>query len=97
MTQSKNQEILYIYLNANDLYGNTMSKFFPTDRFRWIDYREPHSNKYSSNNSKGFVLKVDLEYPEDLPESYNDYLLAPDKTEIKWQMLPKYQLMIADF
>ena len=40
-------------------------------------------NKYTSNNSKGYVLEVDIEYPKELREFQNDYLLAPDKTEIK--------------
>ena len=26
-----------IYLDANDLYSRTMSKFLPTSRFEWID------------------------------------------------------------
>ena len=53
-------------------------------------------NKYTSNSSKGCVYKVDLEYPEDLQELHNDSPLAPDKIEIKREMLPEYQLNIAD-
>ena len=26
-----------IYLDANNLYGHTMSKFLPTSRFDWVD------------------------------------------------------------
>ena len=54
-------------------------------------------NKYTSNNSKGCVLEGDLEYPKELHESLNDYLLAPDKIEIKIEMLSENQLKIADF
>ena len=54
-------------------------------------------NKYTSNNSKGCVLEGDLEYPKELHESLNDYHLAPDKIEIKIEMLSEYQLKIADF
>ena len=54
-------------------------------------------NKYTSNSSKGCVLKVDLGYLKELRELGNDYPLAPDKIEIKREMLSKYQLMIADF
>ena len=53
-------------------------------------------NKYTSNSLKGCVLEVDLEYPKELHELQNDYLLAPDKIEIKKQMLSEYQLKIAD-
>ena len=53
-------------------------------------------NKYSSNNSKGCVLEVDLEYPKELRELPNDYPLAPDRIEIKRKILSDYQLKIAD-
>ena len=36
-------------------------------------------------------LKVELEYPKALGELHNDYPLAPDKTEIKREMLPEYK------
>ena len=39
---------------------------------------------------------VDLEYPKQLQELHNDYPLAPDKIEIKRQILSHYQLKIAD-
>ena len=57
-----------------------MSKFLPT----------------SSNCLKGCVLEVDLEYPKKLQELHNDYPLAPDKIEIKRELLSDYQLKIAD-
>ena len=53
-------------------------------------------NKCTSNNSKGCVLEVDLEYPKELRELHNDYPLALDKIEIKREMLSEYQLKIAD-
>ena len=34
--------------------------------FKWIGPKEFDLNKYTSNNSKGCVLKNDLEYPKDL-------------------------------
>ena len=53
-------------------------------------------NKYTSNSSKDFVLKVDLEYPKELRELHNNYPLAPDKIEYKKKMLSDYQLEIED-
>ena len=53
-------------------------------------------NKYTSNGSKGYALVVDLEYPKEL-WGFHDYCpLAPDKREIKREMLSNYQLKIAD-
>ena len=85
-----------IYLDANNLYGYAMSKFLPTSGFKWIDPKEFNLNKYTNNSSKGNLLEVDLEYPKELHELHNDYPLAPDKTEIKREMLSEYQLQIAD-
>ena len=76
-----------IYLDANNLYGYAKSQFFPISGFKWIDPKEFNLNKYTSNSSKGCVLKVDLEYPKELHELHNDYPLAPDKIEIKREML----------
>ena len=47
-------------------------------------------NKYVSGNSKGCVLEVDLECPKELQKLHNDYPLAPDKVEIKREMLSEY-------
>ena len=55
------------YLDANSLYSYAMSKFLLTSRFKRIDPKEFDLNKYTSNSSKGCVLKVDLEYPKELP------------------------------
>ena len=53
-------------------------------------------NKYTSNSLKESVLEVDLEYPKELRELNNNYSLAPDKIEIKIEILSGYQLKIAD-
>ena len=45
------------------------------------------ANKYTSNNSKGCVLEVDLEYLKFIRELHNDYALAPDKIEIQREIL----------
>ena len=53
-------------------------------------------NKHSSNSSKGYALEVALEHPKELRELHNDYPIAPDKIEIKREMLSDYQLKIVD-
>ena len=75
-----------------------MSKFLLKGTFNWIDSKDFNSKKYTNNSSKGYVLKVDLEYPKELRELHSDYPLSPDKTESKKKnMLSKYSLMISDF
>ena len=85
-----------VYLYANHLYGYAMSKFLPTSGFKWMDPEEFDLNKYTSNSWKGCVFEVDLQYPKESRELHNDYPLAPDKTEIKREMLSEHQLKIVD-
>ena len=47
-----------VYLDANNLYHNTMSKIFPTGEFKWID---PKSFD-NINSSKGCIPKVGFEH-----------------------------------
>ena len=67
-----------------------------TGGLKWIDPKEFDLNKYTSNSSKWCILKVDLEYPKVLRELHNDYPLAPDKIEVKREMLSECQLKTAD-
>ena len=77
------QESKHIYLGANNLFDDAMSKFLPTSGFKWIDLKEFNLNKYTNNSSKGCVLEVYLKYPKELRQLHNDFSLAPDKIEIK--------------
>ena len=91
MLQNKNEKI-----DANNLYGYTMSKYLPTSRFKWINRKAFNLNKYNSNGLKGCVLEVGIEYPKEFRELHSDYPLAADKIEIEKEMLSDYQLKIAD-
>ena len=44
----------------------------------------------------GHFLEVDLEYPDELHELHNDYLLASEKLAVSSDMLSKYCKRIAD-
>ena len=95
-TYDTKQESKHIYLDANNLYGFAMSKFFPTSGFKQIDPKEFDLNKYTSNSSRGYTLEVDHEYQKELRELNNDYPLAPDKIETKRKMSSEYQLKITN-
>ena len=86
----------HIYLDANNLHSFAMSKFLPTSGFKWIDPKKFNLNKYNSNSSKGCALEVELECPKQLRELHNNCPLAPDKIEMKREMLSEYQLKISD-
>ena len=80
--------------NECNLYCYAM--FLSTSGFKWIDPMEFDLNKYQSNSSKGCVLKVNLEYSEELFELHNGYILTLDEIEIKKEM-SSYKLKIAGF
>ena len=81
----------FIHLVATNLYGYAKSTFLPTSGFRWINPKEFDLNKYNKNSSKDCVLEANVDYPEELRELHSNYPLAPDKTEIKSEMLSSYQ------
>ena len=85
-----------VYLDENNSYGYVMSKFLAASEFKLTDPKEYDLDKYTSNSSKGCFLEVVLEYPKGLRKLHNDYPLAPDKIEIKREILSEYQLKIAD-
>ena len=53
-------------------------------------------NSISKNSSIGFILEVDLEYPDELHVLHNDYPLAPEKLGIPYDMLSDYSTKIAN-
>ena len=44
----------------------------------------------------GYILKVDLEYPDELHELRNDYPLVPEKHAVSYDMMSNYCKKIAD-
>ena len=53
-------------------------------------------NLVSKNSDEGYILEVDLEYPDDLHVLHNDYPLAPEKIKMNSDMPSSYYLGIAN-
>ena len=85
------------YLDMNNLYGKAMSGYLPYGEFKWIENNNEIVNKIlnkSDNSLHGYLLEVDLDYPEDLHDFHKDYPMAPEKIKIKDEMLYTYWLEI---
>ena len=94
---SKNVNILY--LDMNTLYGYATRQYLLINNFKWvknIDQIEQELMRIKNNSPTGYVLEVDLEYPQELHDIHNDYPLAPEKINIPKEWLSDYCLEIAN-
>ena len=74
-----------------------MSSHLLYDEFDWLKNVDNFDvNSMSKNSLYGYILKVDLEYPDELHNLHDDYPLAPEKPEIAYNMLLNYCKKIAD-
>ena len=88
-----------MYLDANNLYSWAMSQSLPTGYFRWLTGKEINKldlGKYKTDGKKGLILEVDLEYPQELHNSHNDYPISPEKIKVFNGMLSEYCKKIAE-
>ena len=94
------KESKYItYLDANNLYGWAMSQYLLYSGFKCLNQKEIDRfdvNSIGKISPHGYILKVDLEYSDELHELHDDYPLAPEKLEITHNMSSKYFGYIAD-
>ena len=79
----KNKESSYIqYLDANNLYGMAMSEKLPKKGFKWIaDISRIDENfvkSYNKNSNKGYILKVDVDYPREFQNLHCDLPFLPE-------------------
>ena len=89
-----------MYLDADNLYGYAMSQYLPTGGFKWLTEKQIDKimkKTILSDNKKGYILEVDLEYPEELHERQNDYPLAAEKMKVTNDMLSPYCKTIQKF
>ena len=84
-------------LDKNNLYGWAMSKYLPYGEFEWLkNVDELDIMSINEKSDVGYILEVDLKYPNELHELHNDYPLAPEKLAVTNDMLSKYCKEIAD-
>ena len=76
-----------MYLDANNLYGYSMSKPLPYKNFKWSN-----DLTLDPNNLQKRIYEVDIEIPKNLHDKFKDYPLCP---EIK-NMLSEFQKYLND-
>ena len=95
-----NDESVYLsYLDANNLYGYAMDSKLPISDFKWCSADEIHSiDWYSIDTDQdfGYILEVDLLYPDKLHDYHNDFPLAPCKRKISNEDLGMYQKQLLE-
>ena len=81
----------------NNLCGCRMSGFLPYGRFQWLKNADNFDvNSISEKSPIGYILEVNLEYPDELHKLHDEYPLAPEKLAIPFDMLSDYCKKIAD-
>ncbi|KAK3782744.1 hypothetical protein RRG08_037743 [Elysia crispata] len=83
-----------LYLDANNLYGWAMSQPLPTGGFRWVedcDGLVGTIQDQPADGPEGFILEVDLEYPQELHDEHNAYPLAPERMVVQKKWMSEYQ------
>ena len=81
------------YLDANNLYGLAMSQKLPLKNIKWAK-KTPSVEKWNENDEFGYIMEVDLEYPETLHDLHSDYPLAPEIMKVNVNMLSDYQKQV---
>ena len=84
----KNNESSYLkYLDANNLYGWTMSQELPINGFKWVKkiskFNEDYIIKYDESSNTGYFLEVDIEYLKTLFNRHKDVPFLPKKKMLK--------------
>ena len=60
-----------------------MNQYLPYGGFEWLSQEEINRfdvNSIEEYSSSGYILEVNLVYPDELHDFHNDYPLAPEKT-----------------
>ena len=95
-----NKENSYIIgVDANNLYGFAMCQPLPYGNFRWLSQSEIDTFNIldtTPNSSVGFLLEIDLEYPQELHCLHDDLPMAPQHLNITYDMLSEHAKKLCD-
>ncbi|XP_074109304.1 uncharacterized protein LOC141534060 [Cotesia typhae] len=75
---SNNPETYLMYYDINNLYGAAMSMSLPKGNFEWVENVDNVDQFFNDDESVGYILEVDLRYPEKLHDLHKDLPLCPE-------------------
>ena len=90
--------IYIVNLDANNLYGKAMSYPMPQSGFTWLTEEQWQPIDWlaqTEEQSTGYFVECDLEYPPELHDSHNDYPLAPERVAVTPSVLSDKQVEVA--
>ena len=93
-TYDKNEDDSYIvYLDANNLYGYSMIQHMPTRDFKWNKYEWTKEDilELDDDAETGYLFDVDISYPVELHDHFNQYPPCPENISIKKENLNEWQ------
>ena len=72
------------YLDINNLYGIAMCEKLPVKGFKWLEDISSINEEFVKNydikkNSKGYILKVDVDYHNELQDLHRDLPFLPER------------------
>ena len=92
--ESKPESYL-VYLDSNNLYGWALMQPLPHSGFKWLSQDELNRldvTEIPDDSEIGYIVQVDLVYPEILHDEHNDFPVAPEHMKISHDMLSPYSL-----
>ena len=81
------------YVDANNLYGHAIRQPLPIGKFKFLEsdeIRDLDITTTPTDSTLGYILDVDLDYPDTLLDSHNDYPCAPERLTLTRDMLSDY-------
>ena len=84
----KNKELSYLqYLDVNNLYGWAMLQKLPVNNFQRIEessqFNEDLTNNYNVESNEKYFVEVNVQYPENVHNIYNDLPFLPKRIKIE--------------
>jgi hypothetical protein len=76
------QDSYIVYIDCNNLYGFSMCQYLPYSGFQWLNENEIDSfqvMEISDDGLFGYILEVDIHYPDYLHTSHNDLPFCAEK------------------